>query len=245
MRIDYTSDTHMGFSDKTYRKQERYVKEWVSKHGLPDLFVVAGDIASHRPLDQQKSLFRILRQALGDTPIGVVRGNHDFWGYRRIQPNLNQLNESYAKACADFGITDLEQNTLEIGGVNIGGWLSWWQHGEGVDRDRVSSNVMTSEIRAMERDTFRALFDKIVETNGKWVLVTHMPPGHPYGSSEQPLLSLRGLIDEPIYITGHTHKPRSERLSGGELILNSGPDYDKPSIRTVEVLLEPNAQGSF
>lgn len=132
MKFTFTSDTHRGFSEKTHKLHEYLVAEMRAEN--PDLYVLAGDLGLHKKEHFRKSL-EFFRAELGDKPILLVRGNHDFqhctfnfhsMEWRIYQKSFSAMLMQQSEWFAKFNIHHLESGPFDIGGFRFVGWDGWY-----------------------------------------------------------------------------------------------------------------------
>ncbi len=133
MKIVFTSDTHRGFSEKTYKIHQLFLQKMSEENA--DLYIIAGDLAVNRQKQFYSSL-KDLRNFLGkNAKICIVRGNHDFqdatfnhhfgeWNIHQksFKALLSRQNEWFEQ----FEIIHLQKNSIKIDDLLIVGFDGWY-----------------------------------------------------------------------------------------------------------------------
>lgn len=124
MRLLITADLHLNIR-ATNRRTGRSVLESLAESisaERPDAVVVAGDLGSPEAAARH---LRALRETVGDLPLAVTLGNHDFWLPEHLHPHFDSLaliTERYWAAPArDCGIVLLDAENMTVGDCAVVG----------------------------------------------------------------------------------------------------------------------------
>jgi len=120
MKILLTADIHLRGADFGAPVLDE-LADAVSKKS-PDVVVVVGDIGSPKYAARHLVL---LRNAVGDRPLAVALGNHDFWlesvGHAQFS-NLDQIiTRFWQEPARDVGAVLLDRETLDCGDLALVG----------------------------------------------------------------------------------------------------------------------------
>lgn len=238
-RFILTSDLHYGFESTTKQKLINMFKEINERD--PDVFIIAGDIACNK-FDQFKQCLLLAREYIKETPILIVRGNHDLWGNGLT---LDYLFEKQEELCRQLKIINLHnEKNYKYGDVEFFGFDGWYGIPE-VPHTNDSFNIklqsydcyMTFErvhafLQKRNDRAFEAILNKIEKSTANTkILVSHMPIfEHPtlnknYNGPSSYWEFIKGKIT--IFLYGHTHQFMNEIIDK-TTVLNAGSDYDNP-----------------
>lgn len=125
MRLLLTSDPHIAtathFITQSGARFLRSLKMATQIH-QPDIVVVAGDIAEARTA---RFALCALRNAVGDRPLSICLGNHDYWVDRRTWDDYPTYaavrSDHWIEPCKELGITLLDEQNAEFDKFTIVG----------------------------------------------------------------------------------------------------------------------------
>lgn len=237
MEVILTSDLHVGHSENTERILEHLLPK-IRKSLKAKVLLIAGDLISHDQ-DQKIALFKLLRKHWPRRPIGVVYGNHDFWGCPEWEPGewIDDMLYRDSMIFEDFRINYLPTNPITIDNVKILGFDGWYGHPNPPTNDLLwfpqeYYKGMHSHEYLLKRseEQLQNLLD--TDTDGYGVVtVTHFPlinqthQDKKYNAPASWLPPLREKSD--IIVWGHKHV-LYECAHAGCFLVGSGSDYDKP-----------------
>lgn len=252
MKILLTSDTHYGFSHKTHKRHENFLREVkrVIEEQHVDVVLHAGDWTSMRQ-DQFRRTMAMFRRELGDDVIiAAVRGNHDFWdlkkGGRKMQRKhlygeLMRMHQEWFEA---YNIIHLGTSTLTHEDIHIVGFDGWYGSSnpptndeQWMIRDVEGCPIMTYLSNKAHKD-LDMLLQRDYSKYRKVICVSHFPPfsgdwkGKGMSANFNFFEPMREKFD--VLCFGHSHR-RVEREENGTWIYNAGSDYDQPRYLIFEV----------
>jgi predicted phosphodiesterase len=124
MKILFTADLHLNIPARSRRTGHTAFSafaESVSEEN-PDAVVVAGDIGIP---DRAAEYLGSVRKVVGDRPLAVCLGNHDFWVRQSDHPQFASLNEVAAKFWREptraAGAVLLDDENADLGEVAVCG----------------------------------------------------------------------------------------------------------------------------
>ena len=243
-----TSDTHYGHTHKTHKRHEKFFEQ-IKKEDF-DLLIHAGDWSSSRQ-DQFRRTMAMFRRELGDdVPILAVRGNHDFWdfkkGGRKMQrkyflPELMRMHDEWFD---EYNITYLGRSMYQQDDVVFVGFDGWYgssnpptNDGHFMIRDVEGCPTMTYMANKAHKD-LDLLLQRDYSKFRKSVCVSHFPPfsgdwkGKGFSANFSFFQPMKDKFD--VLCFGHSHR-RVDREEDGTKIYNCGSDYDKPNYIIFEV----------
>lgn len=257
MKFLLITDTHYGFSHKTHKKHERFLKE-AAKAAVEnnvDAVIHTGDWAACSQ-HQIPRTWKMFREAFGDKPIYTVRGNHDLWDresfherYRNKRKylskryvTLQQIYKQQEEWAKEHDIWLLQKHPIEYDDLIIYGFDGWYGKSPvSTDLDFMPKAVESCPI---DRWLFNQAYEElstILEMarfeNKKKMLVTHMPPHHESLGGTRKLnehmnasASWLPFITKEFQVVcfGHTHWHVDLEIDGCRFI-NSGTDFDQYS----------------
>ena len=256
LKIALTCDSHYGFSEKTPRVLDRFLKKLVKEEF--DVLVHCGDWISHKQ-SQFEKVFKLFRKYIHPLkPILSVRGNHDFWNrddslrYRGIpKPTYESMDLSHKELMEKYGIIYLQDKSpyIDPSGVIFWGFDGWYNTLPPPSNDKYFMpqyaqscpiDVYLEHRASKSLDAILLSVDQIKKDKPdcKTVCVTHHAP---YTFDER----YRGMCANPKYLdfitekfdyffVGHNHQEESWEKYGC-YIHNSGSDYDNPKYKIIEV----------
>lgn len=123
MRILLTADLHANVPIRLKERGTRAIEQFAAavREVQPDAVVVAGDIAD---VYWAHDCMLELREAVGDRPLAVCLGNHDYWVQRGRDryDNLEAiLQEVWRPICAQFGAILLDVENADWGDFTVVG----------------------------------------------------------------------------------------------------------------------------
>jgi predicted phosphodiesterase len=199
--ILFTADLHLNIDARSLDGQRILdVFEGAVKRNNPDAVVVAGDLSTPSKASQHIAL---IRKAVGDRPLAVALGNHDFWtgnivgkGFHLLE---NTISSFWETPCRENGITLLDLENANWGETTIvGGYghfdlgLAWPDlkiHGKPVTReDYLAGNGWNDfrfipgcaeflDVNARAQANGIALrLDQAIQTNRRILMAMHTCP---------------------------------------------------------------------
>ncbi len=206
-----------------------------------DVLVAAGDVFEGDPAQA----LRIVSQLAGGRPAVFVMGNHEYWN-GAVPADLEPARAEAAR----LGVTLLEGNEAEIGGLRfLGGtlWADGWLGGHAIQPGALTGEpihvaagveghrLLTNADAARQHNLLRARLEAQLSgpRNGRpVVVVTHHAP-HPLcmpehlwggwaaGNSASDLSHLTDTGLVDLWIHGHTHRTHSLVRPGGTRIVTN------------------------
>ncbi len=207
-----------------------------------DVLVVAGDVFEGAP----EQGLRVVQRLAGGRPAVFVMGNHEYWN-GVVPAELAPAREQAAR----LGITLLEGDEVEIGGLRfLGGtlWADGWLGGHamlpgaptgeliavpaGVEGHRPLTNADAARLHGLLRLRLEAQLHGPRDGRPVVVVTHHAPhplcmPEHlwgswPAGNSASDLSHLTDTGLVDLWIHGHTHRTQSILRPGGTRIVTNG-----------------------
>jgi predicted MPP superfamily phosphohydrolase len=167
MKIFFTADIHWVTPWKT-RSIQKLEGQW--KNANADLLVVVGDLAE---ASVARETCKLLRKIVGDKPVAIVLGNHDYWlgpKTRRKYKNIEEVEERYwVPATKDYGIHFLQRENLVISETQV--LVGSYGH---YDLGFANPNLKINERKVTEEEYLRGTLDAEGFLGG-WNDVVHMP----------------------------------------------------------------------
>lgn len=238
MKFLLTSDTHYGFDKSTHRVHEKFLKK-LSEQDF-DVLIHAGDIQS----DKQHQLPRTLtmfRNAIGDKPFLLVRGNHDFWDAEELTMDGMNLFRSHEEIFSQLNIhhldTPWEKDYIVVAGFD--GWYGslipptndefWVPKFNG---ERCHDYLSKKAHKDLER------LNDLDKQGRQLICVTHFPPFELHGTRSEMSANPRYMdvitTKADVLCVGHSHQAADFRHNGCR-VLNAGSDYNNPKFIIFEV----------
>ena len=206
-----------------------------------DVLVVAGDVFQGDPAQA----LRIVAQLADDRPSVFVMGNHEYWN-GAVPADLEPAREEAAR----LGVTLLEGDEVEIGGLRfLGGtlWADGWLGGRsiqpaaltgepievaaGVEGHRQLTNADAARLHGQLRTRLEAQLAGPRDGRPVVVVTHHAPhplcmPEHLWGSwaagnSASDLSHLTDTGLVDLWIHGHTHRTHSLTRPNGTCIVTN------------------------
>lgn len=240
MKIALTSDIHYGHSKKTANIVNKFCIKLKKEN--PDIIVLAGDLASIAQYQYKKCL-ETFRDHFPDTPLLVVRGNHDMWDGEHKEDkdsNNRSLSEIYRyqnKVHTIYNIDHLNE-PFKIGAVTFFGFDGWYHKPDPgtndefwMPRDHQGCPTMVYLSGNSFKDFDRVLEQYESQKNGTNILVSHFPSileppcKHEMNASPGFVPEIASRFD--YCMNGHTHQYLDNTVDGCRF-LNSGSHYDDP-----------------
>jgi predicted phosphohydrolase len=239
-----TSDTHYGFSNKTHRRHEKFLKEVSEKIKSDDIGLVihAGDWSCNKQ-DQFERTLKMFRKSLpSGTKIAAVRGNHEFWDKGRSSISiLDSLHRQWFK---ENDITYLGDEKLIIDDVCIVGFDGWYGSANPATNDAANMAKMHESCPSMLYLSNRAYkeLDELLAYDysfyRKVICVSHFAPftdNELYSDMCANFNFLKPMRDKfDALCFGHSHQ-YVKRVEEGTWIYNAGSDYDCPRYLIFEI----------
>lgn len=253
MKVLLTSDTHYGYSNKTHRRHERFLKEIAKRIEDRDVDVVihAGDWATNRQ-DQLERTLKMFRAYI-NVPILCVKGNHDFWDQKKGGKNMQrktmygELIRQHKDWFESNDIHYLGNSEFVKDSVCFVGFDGWYGY---LDKARSGTNdakYIVSSIESCDAHLYLAnkayydldrLLQKDYSSFRKTVCISHFPTfsrdwkGQGFSANFNYHEPMKDKFD--VLCFGHSHM-RVEREEDGTWIYNCGSDYDTPRYLIFEV----------
>lgn len=230
MKVAFTSDLHWGLEARTnlilmkfFRKQVA-TAEW-------DVFILVGDIISHKQEQWAKSL-ACLRSLVPGRRILLVRGNHDYWHNKPI--SLQVLLEAQEATMKRLDIEHVA-NSEWAASQSIYGWDSWYGMPDHLRHTNDSRHMLEIEERQLMSKETKSMY-RLLDKPVKLLITHHNIVPHGRQSAHDGAVALwQGFETKPeVYIHGHTHKDRDEVIDGCR-VLTCGGDYNKPRLKVIDL----------
>lgn len=256
LKIALTSDTHYGHCTK---------QQLVNMFGMmarqaPDLIIHAGDwTGTHGFPESVEQTMDALRQAIQDTPVLAVRGNHDLWMLRRSKRTAREWRreEEAGRTAGNLaGVIWLDEYSggyiHEGTNTHVVGTMTWYAAVDPVTNDAAwmpaTRDREPSSRHATIRNAERGIWERICTGLGedkpeRLLVVTHHPLVYPaarlgeqaHGGPPSWADELeKALGHQPLaYINGHYHQLwEGQRDTAGRVRFECGSDYGSPCFIT-------------
>ena len=247
MKFGLTSDLHYGFTHNTHSKLTRFFRN-LAKEKL-DYLIIAGDIAT----TCQHQIKRCLEEAtmLSGSTMGVVFGNHDFWGMLHKKDSksgsrsLKEVLNYHDDLCKKLFIDRLSQKPVQFikddKVVEVYGFDGWY-HSANVptnDEYNITKQVdgcptMSYLVNKAWIDFEACLYAAMDSKADVKILVTHH---NLYIEKFFPDSMMAGVIrfypevkdTFDILCCGHTHVFQ-DYMDDTLRVMNCGSDYNNPKV---------------
>jgi len=244
MKILLTTDSHMGFSQKTYQILEKKLKE--IDHNSYDIVVHCGDWISHKQ-SQWKTVLKLFRNYI-DKPILGVTGNHDLWDAEQQFLSLEDVQKYHLEMFKKYDIHYLERNPYIKDNISFYGFNGWYSNTNPPSNDwmRIPNNPPRDLNKILRNNAHRRLQEILIQsekdTNQK-ICITHvssLPYRNSYIKDDYSMAAnpkYKNMIADvfDFYFMGHSHLVVQELHPSGCGMINAGSDYDQPKFMIIEL----------
>jgi predicted MPP superfamily phosphohydrolase len=250
------NDTHKGFTENTDKIHKKFFKE--IKQLEFDVLIHCGDMIAAQQKNVEKTFIQ-LRDAAGDKPVAVVRGNHDYWQNLKSRSpkhgwmSMQEILSSHTELAKKYNIILLDEGeTIETDKVFIGGFTTWYHAIKPDTNDFHWMDYFFDDMRTVSEvlikkqdDQLSDLGNKLVANTGKIrVVVSHMPVfGNDFDQRYTASYSCQDVLrwECEYYLFGHSHKQHvGSDCFGDTLAYQTGSHYDKPKYLLINLLDEGN-----